>query len=52
MLLEFYPPDGGEILLGDRKLSQYSIREWHKRCGIVILRIRCYALEFTNIFFL
>ncbi len=36
MLLGFYPPDGGEILLGDRKLSQYSIREWRKRCGIVM----------------
>jgi len=36
LLLGFYPADGGEILLGDRKLSQYSIREWRKRCGIVM----------------
>lgn len=36
LLLGFYPPAGGEILLGDTPLENYSIREWRKRCGVVM----------------
>ena len=36
MLLGFYPPEKGEILLGNSRLDNYSIREWRKHCGIVM----------------
>lgn len=36
LLLGFYPPAKGEILLGETPLSSYSIREWRKRCGVVM----------------
>ncbi|MFT4071709.1 MAG: peptidase domain-containing ABC transporter [Dysgonamonadaceae bacterium] len=36
LLLEFYPPDKGEILLGNSRLENFSIREWRKRCGVVM----------------
>lgn len=36
LLLGFYPPAGGGILLGDTPLENYSIREWRKRCGVVM----------------
>lgn len=35
LLLGFYPPAKGEILLGDCNLTNFSIREWRKRCGVV-----------------
>jgi ATP-binding cassette subfamily B protein len=36
LLLKFYPPDKGEILLGGSRLENFSIREWRKRCGVVM----------------
>ncbi|NDV57503.1 peptidase domain-containing ABC transporter [Bacteroides sp. 519] len=36
LLLGFYPPEKGEILLGNVNLNNYSIRQWRKRCGIVM----------------
>ncbi len=36
LLLGYYLPDKGEIKLGNTKLENYSIREWRKKCGIVM----------------
>lgn len=36
LLLGFYPPAGGGIFLGENPLESYSIREWRKRCGVVM----------------
>ncbi len=36
LLLGFYKPTEGEILLGDKKLDRYSPREWRKHCGVVM----------------
>lgn len=36
LLLGFYPLAGGQILLGDAPLENYSIREWRKQCGVVM----------------
>lgn len=36
LLLGFYPPASGQILLGDISIENYSIREWRKQCGVVI----------------
>lgn len=36
LLLGFYPPASGSITLGDVPLEAYSVREWRKRCGVVM----------------
>lgn len=36
LVLGFYSPIQGEILLRKRPLSDYSIREWRNRCGVVM----------------
>lgn len=36
MILGFYEPDQGEILIGVNKLSQYNLVEWRKMCGVVM----------------
>lgn len=36
LILGFYPLDKGDILLGDINLNNYSIREWRKKCGVVM----------------
>ncbi|MGV8090703.1 MAG: peptidase domain-containing ABC transporter [Mangrovibacterium sp.] len=36
LLLGFYKPTEGEILLGDRRLDRYSPRQWRKHCGVVM----------------
>lgn len=36
LLLGFYPPASGQILLGDISIENYSIREWRKQCRVVI----------------
>ena len=36
LLLGFYPPASGDIFIGDIPLGSYSIREWRKRCGVVM----------------
>lgn len=36
LLLGYYPLQKGDILLGGNNLKYYSIREWRKRCGVVM----------------
>jgi ATP-binding cassette subfamily B protein len=36
LLLGFYPPVSGEILIGDTPLSQSSFKEWRRHCGVVM----------------
>ena len=36
LLLGFYPLQKGDIVLGENKLKNYSIREWRKQCGVVM----------------
>jgi len=36
LLLGYYPPNKGEIMLDTVPLDQYSIREWRKSCGVVM----------------
>ncbi|MGE0078163.1 MAG: peptidase domain-containing ABC transporter [Bacteroidales bacterium] len=36
LLLGFYPPTGGEILLGQSNLDTFSLRRWREECGVVM----------------
>jgi ATP-binding cassette subfamily B protein len=36
MLLGFYPPAKGEVLLGGKALSRYSDSYWRSQCGVVM----------------
>jgi ATP-binding cassette subfamily B protein len=36
LLLGFYKPQTGEIFLGKNDLSQYNMREWRRKCGVVM----------------
>lgn len=36
LLLGFYKPDKGKITIGNSDLSSLNIREWRKKCGIVM----------------
>jgi ATP-binding cassette subfamily B protein len=36
LMLGFYPPQQGEIRLGQHRLDTYSMREWRRRCGVVM----------------
>ena len=36
MILGFYPPDSGKIVLGNTELQNYDLREWRKHCGTVM----------------
>ncbi|CAN5826065.1 peptidase domain-containing ABC transporter [soil metagenome] len=36
LLLKFYPPAKGEILLGDINLSDFSSSLWRSKCGVVM----------------
>ncbi|SHF59137.1 peptidase domain-containing ABC transporter [Dysgonomonas macrotermitis] len=36
LLLGYYPPQKGVIVLGENNLENYSKREWRKRCGVVM----------------
>ena len=36
LLLGFYPPQSGIIALGDNNLGSINIREWRKKCGVVM----------------
>ena len=36
LMLGFYPPTTGEVMLGDHSLKHISFREWRKHCGVVM----------------
>lgn len=36
LLLGFYPPSSGEIMLGQNNIDTYSIRHWREECGVVM----------------
>jgi len=36
LLLGFYPPQNGIIALADNNLGNLNIREWRKKCGVVM----------------
>ncbi len=36
LLLGFYPPVKGEILLGNNRLDVFSLRMWRRNCGVVM----------------
>ena len=36
LLLGFYPPTSGEVLLGGRQLARYSDSWWRAQCGVVM----------------
>jgi ATP-binding cassette subfamily B protein len=36
LMLGFYPPTEGEVMLGNHSLKHISFREWRKHCGVVM----------------
>lgn len=36
LLLGFYPPSRGELLLGENNLNELSMTSWRKQCGVVM----------------
>jgi ATP-binding cassette subfamily B protein len=36
LLLGFYPPDKGEICLGNNRLENFNARMWREKCGTVL----------------
>lgn len=36
LMLGFYPVQQGDILLGKSNINQYNLREWRKKCGVVM----------------
>ena len=36
LMLGFYPPTEGEVMLGNNSLKNVSFREWRKHCGVVM----------------
>ena len=36
LLLGFYQPDQGEIVINRRNFQGYNVREWRKNCGVVM----------------
>jgi ATP-binding cassette subfamily B protein len=36
LMLGFYPPTDGDVLLGNHSLKHVSFREWRKHCGVVM----------------
>ena len=36
LLLRFFEPAEGDILLGGRNISSYSVKEWRRCCGVVM----------------
>jgi ATP-binding cassette subfamily B protein len=48
LLLGFYEPVEGEILLNSRKLGRYSPREWRRQCGVVMQEGFIFSDSITN----
>ena len=36
LMLGFYPPTGGAVMIGNQSLQKISFKEWRKHCGIVM----------------
>ncbi len=36
LMLGFYPPNSGQIRIGNRPLQRISFKEWRKHCGVVM----------------
>ena len=36
LMLGFYPPTEGDVMLGNHSLKHVSFREWRKHCGVVM----------------
>jgi len=36
LMLGFYPPNEGDIMLGNHSLKHISFKEWRKHCGVVM----------------
>lgn len=36
LILGYYPVEGGEIRIGDRRLSDIDLRWWRRQCGVVM----------------
>lgn len=36
LLMRFYEPTAGQVLLGSKKLSGMDVHEWRQRCGVVM----------------
>ena len=36
LMLGFYPPTGGMIMVGDQSLQKISFKEWRRHCGVVM----------------
>jgi ATP-binding cassette subfamily B protein len=36
LILGFYRPSGGEIKIGDRSLQDINLKEWRRKCGVVM----------------
>jgi len=36
LLLKFYSPQGGEVLLGSQSLKDVSAKSWREKCGVVM----------------
>ncbi len=36
MILGFYRPDRGKVVVGNASLDSYNVREWRKQCGVVM----------------
>lgn len=36
LILGFYHPDNGKIILGSSNINNYDIREWRRNCGVVM----------------
>ena len=48
LLLGFYEPKKGDILLNGVKLQRYSQREWRKKCGVVMQEGFIFSDTITN----
>lgn len=36
LMLGFYPPTGGAVMIGNQSLQKISFKEWRKHCGVVM----------------
>lgn len=48
LMLGFYTPISGDVLLGGKKLEKYSSKSWRKQCGTVMQEGYIFADTITN----